>query len=43
VEKVKNYYDKSSTLIPVVQDRQEEIKDKLKEMDEASKDIPTLL
>jgi len=43
VEKVKNYYDKSSTLIPVVQERQEEIKDKLKEMDEASKDIPTLL
>jgi len=43
VEKVKNYYDKSSTLIPVVQDRQEEIKDKLKEMDESSKDIPTLL
>jgi len=43
VEKVKNYYDKSSTLTPVVQERQEEIKDKLKEMDEASKDIPTLL
>ncbi len=43
VEKVKNYYDKSSTLIPVVQERQEDIKDKLKEMDEASKDIPTLL
>ena len=43
VERVKKYYDKSSTLIPVVQERQEEIKDKLKEMDEASKDIPTLL
>ena len=43
VEKVKNYYDKSSILIPVVQERQGEIKDKLKEMDEASKDIPTLL
>ncbi len=43
VEKVKNYYDKSSILIPVVQERQEEIKDKLNEMDEASKDIPTLL
>ena len=43
VEKAKSYYDKSSTLIPMTQERQGEIKDKLKEMGEASKDIPTLL
>jgi cell division GTPase FtsZ len=43
VEKVKSYYDRSSTLIPVVKDRQEEIKDKLQEIEDASKDIPTLL
>ena len=43
VEKAKSYYDKSSTLIPATQERQGEIKDKLKEMEEASKDIPTLL
>ena len=43
VEKVKSYYDRSSTLIPATQGRQEEIKDKLKEIEDASKDIPTLL
>jgi len=29
--------------MPAVRERQEEIKDKLKEIEEASKDIPTLL
>jgi len=43
VEKIKGYYDKSSDLIPAVQERQEEIKVKLKAIEEASKDIPTLL
>ncbi len=43
VEKAKSYYDKSSTLIPATKERQGEIKDKLKEMEESSKDIPTLL
>jgi len=43
VEKIKGYYDRSSELMPAVRERQEEIKDKLKEIEEASKDIPTLL
>jgi len=43
VEKVMSYYKRSSIIIPAAQGRQEEIKDKLKEIDDASKDIPTLL
>jgi len=43
VEKVMSYYERSSVIIPAAQGRQEEIKDKLKEIDDASKDIPTLL
>jgi len=43
VEKVKSYYDRSSALIPTTIDRQEDIKDKLQDIEDASKDIPTLL
>ncbi len=43
VEKVRNYYNKSAELIPAVKERQGEIRDKLKDMDESAKDIPSLL
>jgi len=43
VQKVTSYYERSSDIIPAAQGRQEEIKDKLKSIDDASKDIPTLL
>ena len=44
VEKVRNYYTKSADFIQEVKRRQEEeIKIKLSGMDEASKDIPSLL
>jgi len=43
VQKVTSYYERSSEIIPAAQGRQEEIKDKLKSIDDASKDIPTLL
>ncbi len=43
VGKIKDYYDKSTELIPAVKERQGEIRDKLKDMDDAAKDIPSLL
>ncbi len=43
VEKVRKYYDKSTDLIPAVKERQGEIRDKLKDMEESAKDIPSLL
>jgi len=43
VEKVMNYYNKSAELIPATKERQEEIKGKLKDIEEAAKDIPSLL
>ena len=43
VEKVMEYYRKSAELIPATKERHEEAQDKLKEIDEASKDIPSLL
>lgn len=43
IEKVRNYYNKSSDLIPAVKERQGEIRDKLKDMEESAKDIPSLL
>ena len=43
VEKVRDYYNTSTSLIPEIKQRQEEIKGKLKEIDDASKDIPSLL
>ncbi len=43
VEKVKNYYSKASGVIHELKGRREEFEDKLKDIDEAAKDIPTLL
>ncbi len=43
VEKVRDYYSTSTSLIPVIKQRQEEIKGKLREIEDASKDIPSLL
>ena len=43
VEKVKEYYSKSTSLIPEFQKRQEEIEGKLRTMEEVGKDIPSLL
>jgi tubulin-like protein CetZ len=43
VEKVRDYYIRSTDLIPEFKKRQEETEDKLKALDEVSKDIPTLL
>jgi tubulin-like protein CetZ len=43
VEKIRKYYTKSSSLIPEMKRRQEETVDKLKEIEESSKDIPSLL
>jgi tubulin-like protein CetZ len=43
VDKVRDYYIRSSTLIPATKKRQEETDDKLRALDDASKDIPTLL
>jgi len=43
VEKVRDYYAKSTELIPEFKKRQEETEVKLKVIDDASKDIPSLL
>ena len=43
VDKVKSYYDRSASYIPTVKSRQAETASKLREIDEAAKDIPTLL
>ena len=43
VEKVRDYYTKSTSLIPEFQKRQEETVVKLKAIEDASKDIPSLL
>jgi len=43
VEKVRDYYSKSTSLISGIKERQKEIKDKLKKIETASKDIPSLL
>jgi cell division GTPase FtsZ len=43
VDKVVNYYSKSSSFIPTVKSKQAETASKLKEIDEAGRDIPTLL
>jgi cell division GTPase FtsZ len=43
VEKVRNYYIRSSNLIPEFRRRQEESEVKLKALDDYSKDIPSLL
>jgi len=43
VEKVRGYYATSTSLIPEFQRRQEETDVKLKAIEDASKDIPSLL
>jgi cell division GTPase FtsZ len=43
VEKIRGYYTKSASLIPVMKRRQEQTVEKLMEIDETSKDIPSLL
>jgi len=43
VEKVRNIYDKTTDIIPTIKQRQEEIKSGLKNIEETSKDIPSLL
>jgi cell division GTPase FtsZ len=43
VDKVKDYYNKASGVIHELKGRREEFEDKLKEIEDASKDIPTLL
>ncbi len=43
VEKIRNYYTKSTSLIPIMKKRQEETVVKLREIEETSKDIPSLL
>ncbi|MFC1874714.1 tubulin/FtsZ family protein [Chloroflexota bacterium] len=43
VEKVRKYYNKSTDLIPVIKQRQKEVKCKLQNIEETGKDIPSLL
>jgi cell division GTPase FtsZ len=43
VAKVRNYYNKSTNLVPIIKQRQKEVEAKLKSIDESGKDIPTLL
>jgi len=43
IEKVKSYYTRSSSLIPEFKRRQEETESRLKDLDDISKDIPSLL
>ena len=43
VEKVRNYYTKSTSLIPEFKKRQKETESKLKVIEDTSKDIPSLL
>lgn len=43
IEKVRNYYVRSSNLIPEFKRRQEETESRLKDLDDISRDIPSLL
>jgi len=43
VEKVRQYYNKSTNLVPVIKQRQKEVEAKLKTIEETGKDIPSLL
>jgi len=43
MEKVRSYYARSTAFIPEFKKRQEEVADKLRQIDEAGKDIPSLL
>ena len=42
VSKVREYYARSTELIPIIRRRQEEIKNKLKNMEESGQAIPSL-
>jgi len=43
VDKVTDYYNKSAGFLSTIKERQEEVKGKLREIEDASKDIPSLL
>jgi cell division GTPase FtsZ len=43
LEKVRNYYTKSTNLVPIIKQRQKEVESKLRTLDETGKDIPSLL
>jgi len=43
LEKVRQYYNKSTNLVPVIKQRQKEVESKLQKIDETGKDIPSLL
>jgi hypothetical protein len=43
VEKVRKYYTESTDLVPVIKQRQKEVAAKLQGIEEAAKDIPSLL
>ncbi len=43
LDKIKEYYSRSAAIIPEFQRRQEEIEIKLKEIDDAGRDVPSLL
>ena len=43
VEKVRSYYNQSSELIPTMKKRQEEVESKVRDIENAAKDIPSLL
>ncbi len=43
IEKIREYYSKSTSLIPEFKRRQEEVEDSLRAMEEVGKDIPSLL
>jgi cell division GTPase FtsZ len=43
VEKVREYYNKTTSLLPEFERRQQEIESKLRSLDEVGKDIPSLL
>jgi len=43
LKKVRDYYNKTSSFISAIKERQEGIEGKLRGMDKASKDIPSLL
>lgn len=43
VEKVRNFYSDSIDLIPVIKQRQSELRNKLGDIDDMSRDIPSLL
>ncbi len=43
VEKIREYYGRSTNLIPEFKRRQEEVESRLRSMEEVGKDLPSLL